>query len=351
MKGFVYRIWLKILKFYYILKLQQLNSIDSSAIEKIILVVNGGVGDFIMLWPLISRISEKYELLIFIRRPVVRKFISDMNLNLSLVTDKTLHNLPNLVFLYSYGYEDGNLDLLKNFKFSTHLGYVLDNSMINLKGRYEKVTQPIIYSNHVQNNLNLLNLIGIQSSFNLKDLQIKRISEPSNEEIKIVLNLKTKGYSRNWPICRYIELLDNLNKHLTFKTILVGGPEDFDLASEFYHKCCDRLKIDNMVGKLNFHETAKIIAESKFFITGDSGLLHISGSFTNTRTIALFGPTNPVNYSWLYPNVTSISYNNSPCNFGPKKITCKCPKMHSCNHLYNINSDMIASDILNAFNL
>lgn len=315
--------------------------------NQIVLIVNGGVGDFIMLWPLIKKLSQEYSVFVLPKRPVVEKFITDFALNISTISFEHLSSLSTSAFIYSYGYDNFNLKIVRKFKLSPHLGFVLGNSIIDFNRRFLRSKHLLLYNNHIDNNLNLLKVLGVTSYFNLLDLVLEDIDLPKYTETSIVINLKTKGFSRNWPITRYLELIKILRSHIVFNLILVGGPEDIEAASEFQANYHDLSLINNLVGKKSFKETAEVISKAHLFISGDSGLLHIAGACTKTPTIALFGPTSPVNYSWLYSNVTSFSRNPSPCNFGPKKLRCNCTISGPCNFMHNIDPKIIATFILN----
>lgn len=93
------------------------------------------------------------------------------------------------------------------------------------------------------------------------------------------------GCHKNWDLKVYPhfpKLVDLLVEH-KYNVVLVGGPHD--------------LKIDkwnpnviDYINKLSIRETAAVIAQSDFFISGDSGLMHMACA-VRTEGIAIFGPT------------------------------------------------------------
>jgi heptosyltransferase-2 len=84
-----------------------------------------------------------------------------------------------------------------------------------------------------------------------------------------------------WPIShwkRLIELLPDYN------FLILGGPEDHFL------KALEGERVVNLAGKLSLVESCAIINYSSFFVSADTGLLHVADLF-DKRGIALIGPT------------------------------------------------------------
>jgi heptosyltransferase II len=86
----------------------------------------------------------------------------------------------------------------------------------------------------------------------------------------------------------------------------------------------------NLAGETSISELTNCISNLDIFITGDSGPMHIAASL-DIPTIALFGPTNPIETSqWKNPNSVIIkqSLDCQPC------MKRACPlKHHNCMKL------------------
>lgn len=92
---------------------------------------------------------------------------------------------------------------------------------------------------------------------------------------------------KRWPAERYAQLGDWLQKEMGFQVIIVGGKDEMT----------DVLKIKSemnsipviVAGMCTLKETAAIIKKCLFFVTNDSGIMHLSTA-VNVPTFAIFGP-------------------------------------------------------------
>ena len=89
---------------------------------------------------------------------------------------------------------------------------------------------------------------------------------------------------KRWPVDHWHSLVKLLEGK---KCIILGGPKD---------TFCEQIAITggdsvlNLSGKLSLIESSYVVSESKVFITGDTGLLHV-GDYLGKQGIALIGPT------------------------------------------------------------
>jgi ADP-heptose:LPS heptosyltransferase len=89
---------------------------------------------------------------------------------------------------------------------------------------------------------------------------------------------------------------------------LIGGPADISLAGDIMKD----LPVRNFVGRTSLQETARLIAAAALVICGDSVALHLAAAF-GTPTIALFGPTSPS--QWAPRNIGHRTlYHPPPCS-------------------------------------
>ena len=123
-----------------------------------------------------------------------------------------------------------------------------------------------------------------------------------------------------------IELSDN------FDIMIFGGADELEFAEEIEgHLIKNNISnYLNLAGKTSISELTNYILNLDIFITGDSGPMHIAASL-NIPTIALFGPTNPIETS-QWKNPSSVIINKAlecqPC----MKRTCPL-KHHNCMKL------------------
>lgn len=134
-----------------------------------------------------------------------------------------------------------------------------------------------------------------------------------------------------WPNESWLLLANYFIKNESASLFLFGGQGDVANASEIISQ---HNLINSLVGKLSLLETINKISEMNFFVSNDTGLVHIAIQL-GIPTIALVGPSDPVNYfpknhirlkviqkplfcssCYKYLHLSERSIFNA-CNFGP----------------------------------
>jgi len=181
----------------------------------------------------------------------------------------------------------------------------------SLKTMYESIIDPAIMENVYPL------LYGAQS----QEVQGK-FDLPSDY---IVINASTSHHHkfthRAWPTNQWKELIERLAP--AYHLVIIGGKGEekfFDALRPYPPSVID------LVGKSTLPELITIIADAEAIITADTGPSHIA-SAVNTRTFALFGPSNPKGtgpYPTPFNDIHIISKNLecSPCNATPRIKTC-----------------------------
>lgn len=175
------------------------------------------------------------------------------------------------------------------------------------------------------------------------NFELPKINVTGKEEIKnsVVIHPGVSAISVSKNITKTIspEKWAELIKKLVQKgknVYLAGGPDDSDCISRIKSILSDEntnTYID-MYGKTkNIYELAQLISSSEVLICSDSAPMHI-GVATDTRTIAVFGPTNDEILLPISENFTAVK-NNSPCR------PCLWDKRTStCSELYCLDFDL-----------
>lgn len=96
-----------------------------------------------------------------------------------------------------------------------------------------------------------------------------------------------------WSLIKFVTLIKKLNENYSAKFYLTGSSDDKELLN-FVQKETP-FKIGNFVNR-KIPEVAALISVSDFFISNDTGIMHVAGT-TETPQISLFGPTNPFNWA------------------------------------------------------
>jgi len=133
-------------------------------------------------------------------------------------------------------------------------------------------------------------------------------------------------YTKQIPIDKLVQVIDGLDSEI----VLIGGPDDVDLALAIQNKVSK--KLINLVGKINISSSAKVIAQSDVLISGDTGMMHLAAALKKS-VVAVFGSTHPVlGYTPFYGNAEipfSIVQNESlKCRPCTKQGKNSCPKGH-----------------------
>lgn len=121
-----------------------------------------------------------------------------------------------------------------------------------------------------------------------------------------------------------------------YDLVIVGGKEDF-LDGELIAGKGNGIL--NLCGRLSLLDTASILHAAELLITGDSGIMHIANGL-GIKVVALFGPGNVQKWSPVNNNTVVVSKNLlcSPCSrFGftpPCKNRFACMKLITVEEVY-----------------
>ncbi|MEO6051821.1 MAG: lipopolysaccharide heptosyltransferase II [Pyrinomonadaceae bacterium] len=133
----------------------------------------------------------------------------------------------------------------------------------------------------------------------------------------------TNSMAKRWPAEYYARLGDRLQTEIDANVILVGSKEDRKVAGEVAG--FSRTPTINLTGKTDLAEIVAILSEVDLLISNDMGLAHIAPA-VGTKTIAIFGPTNPETTRPFSENAEIIrkDVECSPC------MLRACPIDHRC---------------------
>lgn len=96
-----------------------------------------------------------------------------------------------------------------------------------------------------------------------------------------------------WSLNKYVELIERIQSKYKIKFYFTGSRADSTemnfMKAHFDNRC--GYFIDRTIPEL-----AALIDMSTFFITNDTGVMHVAGT-TETPQLSLFGPTNPFNWA------------------------------------------------------
>lgn len=136
--------------------------------------------------------------------------------------------------------------------------------------------------------------------------------------------------TKRWPPEKFGEL----SSRLPLSTVIVGSRGDMDIAHEVV--ALSGGKAVSLAGKTNLKELIEIIRGAQFFVSNDSGPMHIAAAL-GIPVFAIFGPTDPLRTGPYGKGHIVIRENVScaPCF----RRTCndlKCMKSLSVDKVYGI---------------
>ncbi|MEQ1921569.1 MAG: lipopolysaccharide heptosyltransferase II [Pyrinomonadaceae bacterium] len=133
----------------------------------------------------------------------------------------------------------------------------------------------------------------------------------------------TNSRAKRWPAERYAQLADKLTTELDANVILVGSPDEADIAAKVVE--LSSRPLINLSGKTDLGEAVAVLSVVDLLISNDMGLAHVAPA-VGTDTITIFGPTNPETTRPFAQNAEMIrkAVECSPC------MLRDCPIDHRC---------------------
>lgn len=135
-------------------------------------------------------------------------------------------------------------------------------------------------------------------------------SEADTQRLSIVMSVGASVDTKKWPAEHFAEVARFCEAE-GFQVVVLGGPEDRVVG-----ECViQSLKYGrNLAGSTSLTEAAACVATARLVIACDTGLLHIA-QLLGVPTIAIFGPTNQKKWNVQRPDaaVAGLSAVCSPC--------------------------------------
>jgi len=143
------------------------------------------------------------------------------------------------------------------------------------------------------------------------------------------------GSSKCWPPEFFAKFAELASKEFPFKTVLVSGPGEEELAKKILSLC--PVKIPHF-GKFNLSELKSFIKRVSILLSNDTGPRHFATAFS-VPTLVLLGPTDMA-YTAYGLDVTrflKLDLECAPCHLK------SCPTEHRCMRM--INPEMAVAEL------
>jgi heptosyltransferase-2 len=131
------------------------------------------------------------------------------------------------------------------------------------------------------------------------------------------------GPAKRWPAERFAIIGDWASKRWGAEVVLFGSPAEAAVAEEVAMRM--NAQSLNVCGKTTLGQAMSLIKRCDFFLTNDSGLMHVAAAL-NRPLVALFGPTDHVKTRPVSRNARMVRHDIecSPC------LKQVCPLDHRC---------------------
>lgn len=213
------------------------------------------------------------------------------------------------------------------------IGKCSDGRTLLLSGRYQ--AQKIQPCHEVEYYLNLMRYFGITGSCTQPHLCITPDEECrttalladhgiQSHEFVIGINPGASyGSAKRWYPDRFATVARRLADEWSAKVVIFGGPGETDIATDIENRLEGTAV--NLAGKTSVRELMALIRRCNFFITNDSGPMHIAAA-CDVPLVAIFGSTDHTGTSPYNRNAVVV---RKDVDCAPCKLR-ECPTDHRC---------------------
>lgn len=201
---------------------------------------------------------------------------------------------------------------------------------LNLVAEIEKkyFGQTKVWENEPQFDLKVSETRKIQA----REFLSKNAVDLSKKTIAMVVG-STNSRAKRWQTQSFAELGDRLKNEIDANVILIGSPDELDVSLEVAAKS----KTNSIVltGKTSLAEVTAILNVCDLLIANDTGPAHISAAL-GTKTLVVFGPTNPRTTQPWNSEIVYKSVECSPCMLRDCPIDHRCMTQISADEIFQI---------------
>ncbi len=321
--------------------------------KKILIMKFSGFGNIVLALPTIRAIRKKYPKseIVFLTHTINKAVIEkESSINRIEIFDiaGTLGTIQNILKLFE-SIKKENFDLvidLEQFsrfsalvsffsKAETKIGFSTEG-----QGREKLYDIKIDYNNNqhtsktfgdIAKKLNaLIDFSNTKISLTIQDKRnVDNLLKQKNILAKDVLvgihpGCGINNPKRKWQKEKFAKLADFLIEEYGYKIFFTGTGKEDELIKEI-QSMMENSSV-NFCNTTNIRESAELISRCKFFISNDTGPLHLASAM-KIPVVSFFGPNTPLLYGPLGDNnlIFYKKMNCSPCttNFNEKSTKCK----------------------------
>jgi ADP-heptose:LPS heptosyltransferase len=327
---------------------------------KIALIISSGLGNAVMLVPLLNKLKEgkTNHITIFLDSPFVSDtFLKFNEFPFDELIELTKINKTNYIFnnirSFDIIYLDYSSSSLKNVLFSSLLS---KNTVAFKKNKIPFLN--IKYRNEKENthstvlNIQLFDKDYKESDFDISQLKLNMkngfkpdtiLNIEKEKKIPVVIQASSanmKAPYKNWPVEKWISLINMISidfPDLSF--ILMGDENEISIGKQIEKGLLG--SFINLIGKTELTEMCNILYFSKLYIGLDSGLMHLAVAY-GIPTFSIFGASSYhfVGYEKFDNKKHKVIYNPIncwPCHGFSKTNTNRLTNPGQCPDFQCIN--------------
>ncbi|MBW1720642.1 MAG: lipopolysaccharide heptosyltransferase II [Deltaproteobacteria bacterium] len=329
-----------------------LKPIDASGIRRILVRITNWIGDTVMVLPALEAVKLNFpdsEITALVKPWVAPLFEHHPAVDRVLLFEKAERFPADLISLLktagkirSMGFD---LAVLFQNAFEaallSRLGGVPLRVGYDTDGRGLLLTHPVSrkrtapQGHQVEYYLAMLRAIGWEAPLKDPRLHVAPGSETSALRLFSLEEIEQEGFflgiapgaafgpAKRWPPERFAALADQAVEQWGARVLIFGSATDRDLGREV--KASMKNRAWNLCGETSLGEAVALIKRCRFFLTNDSGLMHVAAAL-EVPTVAIFGSTDPAATGPRGPHTRVVK---KPTDCAPC-LKAVCPKDFRC---------------------
>jgi len=319
---------------------------------KIVVFVNSGLGNAVLLAPLLNRLKQRGDEITCISTASYggRDIFQDSDL-IEEVIDLGSEPSEWIKFNIKYkgAFDEAYLDNFASTRKIILSAQIIAKKVIaqkipnNLPGLLTKKCREVKPESSLHSavqNLRLLDENASNTTLNYQSISLT-YKGPASKHLDgvssyIAIQLGSandiKSF-KNWRIDYWIEFISNISIHFPdFQIILLGEASEQPLADQVRSDLGDA--VISLIGKTTIEDLKSIISNCELFIGVDSGLMHVAAAY-NRPTFTLWGPSDPGLYGYEIMDsqkhrAVSLHLACSPCNSWLSPNTSRVKNPEEC---------------------
>ena len=292
---------------------------------KILIELPSWLGDTIMTTPAIENLANFHN---DAQITLIGSSVSIEALKNCSKVVKTVVLDKKYISLYKISRDLGNFDVFFSFRGSLRTKFL--KFLISAKNKYQFDKNKYQNRHQVEKYNDFVNdSLSIDST--AKKLQIYGYNNVKSKKKILGINPGASyGSAKRWYPQEFAKVASELSSE--YDIVIFGGPSETDIAGDIEQALInsDIRNYKNLAGNTTITELLDQISHLDFFITGDSGPMHVAAAF-QVPTIAIFGPTKDKETSQWMNKKGIIVKSNIDCQPCMERT---CPlRHHNCMRL------------------